>query len=173
MKLYKLRLIVFAAAVAGGLVACGSTAATATPVGTPTAAPVVTVAPATPTLVPTPTETPSPSSTLTAPPSALGLAGSWNGTWKDTSPDTSSGTFTVAFVQTSNNLTGTIVVKGTPCLTNGTVTGTLTGGSIRFGAVSGLVTITYDGTISGGTMQGTYAAPACGQAKGNWSATKA
>jgi hypothetical protein len=63
------------------------------------------------------------------------------------------------------------VVKGAACLANGIVTGTLTGSSISFGAVSGAVTITYSGTISGNTMQGTYDAPTCGNAKGNWSAT--
>jgi len=104
-------------------------------------------------------------------PTAFGLGGKWNGTWQDTSPDTSSGSFAVTFAQTDNNLSGTITVKGTPCLTSGTVTGTITGSTISFGAVSGQVRITYDGTISGGKMQGTYAAPACANAKGNWSAT--
>jgi hypothetical protein len=65
------------------------------------------------------------------------------------------------------------VVTGAGCLTNGTVTGTLNGSSITFGAVSGAVTITYSGAISGNTMQGTYDAPTCGNAKGNWSATTA
>jgi hypothetical protein len=103
---------------------------------------------------------------------ALGLGGPWSGTWQDTSPDTSSGTFAVTFTQTGNNLSGMITVKGTPCLTSGTVTGTITGGTISFGAVSGQVQITYDGSVSGTKMQGTYAAPACANAKGNWSATK-
>jgi hypothetical protein len=105
-------------------------------------------------------------------PSALGLAGVWNGTWQDTSPDTSSGTFAVTFTEAGSALSGTIAVKGTPCLTSGTVTGTITGSTISFGAVSGQVTITYDGSVSGSKMQGTYAAPACGNAKGNWSATQ-
>jgi hypothetical protein len=104
--------------------------------------------------------------------SALGLAGLWNGNWKDSSPDTSGGTFAVTFTQTGSNLSGTIAVKGAPCLTNGTVTGTITGSTISFGAVSGQVTITYNGSISGSGMQGTYDAPACGNAKGNWTAAK-
>ena len=62
-------------------------------------------------------------------------------------------------------------LQGTPCLTGGTVTGTITGGAISFGAVSGQVTVTYDGSVSGNKMQGTYAT-GCGNAKGNWAATK-
>jgi hypothetical protein len=37
--------------------------------------------------------------------------------------------------------------------------------------VSGQVRITYDGSVSGSSMKGTYSAPACGNAKGDWSAT--
>ncbi len=105
-------------------------------------------------------------------PSALGLNGPWNGTWQDTSPDTSNGSFAVTFVQAGNNLSGTITISGAGCITAGTVTGTVNGSTINFGAVSGQVQITYDGTVSGNKMQGTYSAPTCGNAKGNWSATQ-
>jgi len=111
--------------------------------------------------------TPAPSEA----PTAAGLAGVWNGTWQDTSPDTSSGTFAVTFTVVGNNLAGSIAVKGTPCLTSGTVTGMVNGSTISFGAVSGKVTITYDGSVSGSKMAGTYSAPTCGNAKGNWAAT--
>ena len=104
-------------------------------------------------------------------PTPLGLGGQWSGTWTDTSPDTSGGTFALTWTQTGNNLSGTITVAGAPCLTAGNVTGTINGSAISFGAVSGQVTITYTGTIAGTKMQGTYDAPTCGNAKGNWSAT--
>jgi hypothetical protein len=77
----------------------------------------------------------------------------------------------VTFTQNGAQLSGSINVTGAGCLTKGSVTGTLTGSSISFGAVSGAVTITYSGTITGNTMQGTYDAPSCGNVKGNWSAT--
>ncbi|MGD0121191.1 MAG: hypothetical protein ABSC46_01375 [Candidatus Limnocylindrales bacterium] len=172
MKHSLLRLIALTAALALLLAGCGTSGTTEVPTMAPGVA--VTVAPATPTSAPTPTTAPSPSNAPVASqaPSGLGLSGPWNGTWQDTSPDTSSGTFAVTFTQTGNNLSGTITVKGTPCLTSGAVTGTITGGTISFGAVSGNVTITYDGSVSGSKMQGTYAAPACGNAKGNWSATQ-
>jgi hypothetical protein len=88
-------------------------------------------------------------------------------------PDQVSGTFALTWTQSGNALTGTIVVKGTPCLSAATVSGTVNGSTISFGAVSGKNTVVYDGTISGSTMKGTYTAPAgCGDAKGTWQAAK-
>jgi hypothetical protein len=148
--------------------ACNSSIAT----GTPPAAtePPATVLAATATPVPTPT--PAPTDTPTPAATALGLGGQWTGTWRDTSPDTSSGSFSLTWVQTGNTLAGTITVKGTPCITGGTVTGTINGSAISFGAVSGQVKIAYDGSIAGSKMQGTYSAPSCANAKGNWTATQ-
>jgi hypothetical protein len=88
-------------------------------------------------------------------------------------PDQVAGTFTLTWTQNFNILTGNIVVKGTPCLTGATVSGSVSGSTITFGAVSGTHTVVYDGTVSGTTMKGTYTAPAaCVDAKGTWAATK-
>jgi len=106
-------------------------------------------------------------------PAVPGLAGTWDGTWKDTTPDQSTGTFALTWTQNGSALTGSIVVKGTPCVTGASVTGSVSGSSISFGVVSGQIKIAYDGTISGTTMKGTYAAPAaCADAKGSWEAVK-
>jgi hypothetical protein len=122
--------------------------------------------------VPTATQVPTSAATPTAAQTSAGLGSKWSGTWTDTSPDTSSGTFSLTWTQVGNNLTGTIAVHGTPCITSGTVTGTLNGTGITFGAVSGQVTITYTGSVSGTKMQGTYSAPTCGDATGNWTASQ-
>ncbi len=100
------------------------------------------------------------------------LTGTWTGTWQDQTPDTMSGTFTVTWVQKGATVAGTITVTGTPCITAGTVTGTLSGNKITFGAVQGIRTISYNGTVGKGTMSGTYDAPKCGEAQGVWTATK-
>ncbi len=123
---------------------------------------------------PAATATPAPS-VAPSPPAAGagGIAGSWNGTWQDKTVDQASGTFVVTLAQKGTALTGSIIVKGTPCLTSGTVTGAVNGSTINFGAVSGRVQITYSGSVIGTTMKGTYAASAmCGDAKGDWQATK-
>ena len=106
-------------------------------------------------------------------PAVPGLAGTWDGTWKNTTPDQSTGTFVLTWTQNGSALTGSIVVKGTPCVTGASITGSVSGSSISFGVVSGQIKIAYDGTISGTTMKGTYAAPAtCADAKGSWEAVK-
>jgi hypothetical protein len=88
-------------------------------------------------------------------------------------PDQVAGTFALTWTQSGSTLTGTILVKGTPCLTAATVSGSISGTTITFGAVSGTHTVVYDGTVSGTTMTGTYTAPAaCVDAKGTWTATK-
>jgi hypothetical protein len=147
--------------------ACSS-AATASPAATSQPAQTVIAATATPAAAATATLAPS------SAPTALGLGGKWSGTWTDTSPDSSSGTFSLTWAQTGSTLAGTIKVSGTPCLSGGTVTGTINGGTISFGAVSGQVKVTYDGSITGaGKMGGTYSASsACASAKGNWTATQ-
>ncbi len=174
MKPTTLRLLTLSVGLAVALGACGSSASTSPPA---TQAPqTVLAATATPAATPAPTavSTPAPAATPTpaATPAPAGLAGQWSGKWQDTSPDTGGGTFALTWTQSGNTLAGSITVHGAPCLTTGTVTGTLNGSAISFGAVSGQVKITYDGSYSGNTMQGTYSAPGCGNAKGNWSATK-
>ena len=125
---------------------------------------------------------PSPAASATALPSpapspsaatGTGIAGTWNGTWQDKTPDQAGGTFVVTLTQSGNALTGSIVVKGTPCLTSGTVTGAVNGNAISFGAVSGRIQIKYDGSITGSTMKGTYtASAACSDATGAWQAAR-
>jgi hypothetical protein len=99
------------------------------------------------------------------------LSGNWTGTWTDTSPDHSTGSFQLRWQEQGTALTGTIVVNGTRCLTNGTITGGLNGDTISFGAVAGQVVVTYTGKVSGTTMSGTYGT-ACGNAVGTWQASK-
>ena len=148
--------------------ACSS-AATASPAATQPAQTVL-AATATPAPAAVATDTLAPS----AAPTSAGLGGNWSGTWTDTSPDSSSGTFSLTWTQTGSTLAGTITIGGTGCLSGGTVTGTINGSKISFGAVSGQVTITYDGNITdAGKMGGTYSASSkCANAKGNWTATQ-
>jgi hypothetical protein len=130
--------------------------------------------PAQPSAAPTTTSSSIPSVPPASSASAsAGLGGSWTGTWQDVTPDQVAGTFTLTWTQSGNTLTGSIAVKGTPCLAAASVSGSVSGSTITFGAVSGAHTVVYDGTVSGTTMKGTYTAPAaCVDAKGNWTATK-
>lgn len=102
-----------------------------------------------------------------------GIDGRWNGTWTSTTSGGASGGFHIDFTQSGNQLTGAISIAGTPCITTGTITGSLSGNTISFGAVKGSQTIAYSGSVSGSSMSGDYTAPQCGNDKGTWTASKA
>jgi len=101
------------------------------------------------------------------------IQGPWDGTWTSTSSPGANGTFHIDFTQSGIQLTGSITITNTPCITTGIITGALAGNRITFGAVQGAQTIAYTGTIADASMSGTYAAPQCGNGIGNWHATKA
>ncbi len=148
------------------ITACGGSAATTTgsegKTGTATTPTSVIVTETTPTQPP-----PTPTQANTG-----GISGIWNGQWANQTPDTATGTFSVQLIQQGSTLTGNISIVGTPCLTGGSVTGTINGSAINFGVVEGQVTVNYTGTITGSnTMSGTYATN-CGNAYGDWQATK-
>lgn len=97
-----------------------------------------------------------------------GLTGAWSGTYQQTTPIADSGTFTINWQQSGSNLTGTINIPGAcnACPISATVNGT----SVAFGVVA-LGGITYNGTVSGNSMSGTYAT-ADSSTKGTWKASK-
>jgi hypothetical protein len=141
----------------------------ARPVGAATTAAAITP----PTTEPATTAATNTAAATTAPPvNGAGLTGTWNGTWTNTTPDHSTGTFRVSWVQAGSRLTGTITINGTPCLSGGTIDGTVAGGTISFGAVKGQVNVAFVGAVAGSTMGGTYST-GCGNAKGTWRAGKA
>jgi hypothetical protein len=89
------------------------------------------------------------------------LAGTWSGTYGGAF----SGTFTIHWRQTGSKLRGSIALsrpKGTY-----SITGSVSGSKIRFGAVG--AGATYTGSASGSSMSGSYKTA---QGGGSWSATK-
>lgn len=108
----------------------------------------------------------------TTSPTATGLTGAWPGEWQNTTPDASRGTFRIQWTQSGSALSGTITITGTPCLTGGSINGSLSGSALNFGVVTGQSQVSYTGTVSGNTMSGTYTT-SCGNAQGTWKATKA
>lgn len=86
------------------------------------------------------------------------LAGSWSGTW--VSANDATGGVTASFTQTQGVLSGTVEISGSPCITNGTIEGTVTGNNVAFGAVSGVDTINFTAQLGSDTMSGTFSVPA-------------
>lgn len=77
-------------------------------------------------------------------------------------------TFRVA----GSKLSGPIHINNSTCVRDGTVSGTLSGNRINFGAVHAAQQISFTGALSGDTMSGTYSAPSCGGDKGTWTAIR-
>ena len=94
--------------------------------------------------------------------------------WQNTNPDTATGTFTITWTQAGSNLSGTISINNSTCISAATISGHVSNGVITFGAVKGQESVSYSGATSGAnTLQGTYAAGStCGNATGNWAATR-
>ena len=105
-------------------------------------------------------------------PTGVTLAGTWTGSWESEAPGVS-GTFTMKIEQTGSGFTGTIAIADTPCVSNGSVIGSVDGDTINFGAVEAENEVAFSGSISGDSMSGTYQSPpACGSDSGTWKATR-
>jgi hypothetical protein len=107
--------------------------------------------------------TPASTPASTPPASSSSSDGALSGKWSGTYGGAYSGTFTLNWTESDSKLSGTIDLS-----TAGTssVTGTVDGGSIKFGTVGGPA-ITYTGSVSGSSMSGSYNTPGGG---GTWSA---
>ena len=125
---------------------------------------------------------PEPSTTTAAPTTAsppgsppggdVDLTGTWNGTYGI--GEQATGTFTVEFTQSGNQISGTIDIQGSPCVSHGDISGGLTGNQITFGAVEAEKSISFTGEVSGDHMSGDYSAPDCAPPNtGDWEADRA
>jgi hypothetical protein len=124
-----------------------------------------------PPLEPPPTPTPTSTSTPLGP-----LSGIWIGEWNNETPISGQGTFTIRWGQQGSDLFGTVAIVGSNCLSSGSITGTVIGTRLRFGAVerptAGGISIDYTGTVTGpDTLVGTYESD-CGPSRGTWTATR-
>jgi hypothetical protein len=94
------------------------------------------------------------------------------GTWAGTYSGSFSGSFTLTWQGSGSSLSGTIKISDfgdSPIPINGS----LHGNTISFGTV-GSQAITYDGSVSGASMSGSWKIVASGKTAGNgsWKATK-
>jgi hypothetical protein len=102
-----------------------------------------------------------------APSSAPAAAGPLTGTWNGQYGGSYQGTFVLHWHQKGSKLGGRIHISSPSG--NLAIHGSVAGGSIQFGTV-GSTAITYSGTVSGGSMSGTYKVG--GGQGGSWSASK-
>jgi hypothetical protein len=99
--------------------------------------------------------------------SAPAAAGPLTGTWNGQYGGSYQGTFVLHWHQKGSKLGGRIHISNPS--SSLAIHGSVAGGSIQFGTV-GSYEITYTGTVSGGSMSGSYKVG--GSQGGNWSASK-
>ena len=110
----------------------------------------------------------APAATTSLAPASVDLSGTWSGQYSGTPY---AGNFTLDWTQTGSSLQGSIQVSD-PAGDHYSISGTVTGSSIQFGAVGG---VTYTGTVSGDSMSGTWSIPGLSGGSlggGSWNATK-
>jgi hypothetical protein len=78
-------------------------------------------------------------------------------------------------VQSGDSFSGFVEITNTDC-SNGPVEGTLDGSRLDFGWILTPEPVQFEGTVSGSSMSGTWAALACSDSSisltGTWEATK-
>ena len=101
------------------------------------------------------------------------VTGTWSGSWVS-SGGGYSGNVTITLVQNGTSLSGTASVTGSPCLTSGSVSGTVSGNKVAYGVVSGQSTIEFNTTYASDTISGTYSITAgnCAGEAGTCSITR-
>lgn len=120
------------------------------------------------------TATTAPTTSQSGQPTDEQISGIWRGTSaSDDQPERTISTFTVDFSQDGNTLNGPItMING--CISEGTVSGTLSGQTIEFGLIEN-TGIEFTGTVSGDSMSGSWKTqPPCtpDNDTGTWQATR-
>jgi hypothetical protein len=108
----------------------------------------------------------SDSSTLPGAASGLDVSGTWNATWTS-SRSGQMGQGTMRLTQSASGVTGTALVQGSPCFDNGDVTGSLSGDELSGAMTAGGASVTFDTTVTGSQMSGTYDAVSAGACTGD------
>jgi hypothetical protein len=105
------------------------------------------------------------SSTPSGPSNNVDVSGTWTATWTSVSGQVGHGS--LQLVQDGSSISGTALVQNSPCLANGDVSGSVAGDELSGAMTAGGASITFDTTVDGSQMSGTYDAVAAGACTGD------
>ena len=105
------------------------------------------------------------SSTPPGPSNGVDVSGAWTATWTSVSGQVGHGS--MQLVQDGSSVSGTTLVQNSPCLANGDVSGSVAGDQLSGAMTAGGTSITFDSTIDGSQMSGTYDAVSAGACTGD------
>jgi hypothetical protein len=106
-------------------------------------------------------------STIGSPGGTTGVdvSGTWTATWTSRSGQVGQGT--MQLTQSAGGVTGTALVTGSPCFANGDVSGSVDGDQLTGAMTAGGASVTFDTTVTGAQMSGTYDAVSAGACTGD------
>ena len=90
-----------------------------------------------------------------APATTVDITGTWSGSWAS-SNGINNGNISAVLTQSGTSVIGTLSITGSPCISNGSVSGTVSGNNVSFGIISGSDTVEYNATYTSTSMSGTY-----------------
>jgi hypothetical protein len=102
------------------------------------------------------------------------ITGTWSGDWERTAPIPGNGTMDLELTNDGGDLSGTITVTGSACMTSHDVTGTLDGDDVTFAVSDGGITASYEGSVDGTDLSGTMTVtcPDVGTGTGTWTVSQ-
>jgi hypothetical protein len=105
------------------------------------------------------------------PPKRKGLHELWAGSWVNTGYG-SSGTFEMDVHRSAAEMTGSIAIYNSDCVTHGQLNATVDGDQVQFGAIQAGHGITFQGQVKGDQVAGLWSIDeGCGGWTGTWQAT--
>ncbi len=87
--------------------------------------------------------------------SGIDITGTWEGTWAS-SNQIDDGSLTASFTQSGTSFEGTISITNSPCISTGSVSGSISGNDISFGVVAGTDKTLFTATVTSNSMSGKY-----------------
>lgn len=86
------------------------------------------------------------------------ITGNWSGDWKSSS-GIKRGIISIDLTQSGISVNGTASISGFPCMTDGNISGSLSGRNITFDivSVSGTDIVSYSGKVTSPAINGSYA----------------
>lgn len=102
------------------------------------------------------------------------MSGNWSGSWVSGN-GMERGNLSMSLMQKGANLSGTVIIDGSPCFSAGNISGIVNKNNMASAILSGSLRIDFNGTMVGNNMNGSYAVingGACTRDSGTWMVLK-
>ena len=105
---------------------------------------------------------------------SVDMSGNWSGSWISGN-GIERGNLSMSLIQNESNLSGTVIINGSPCFSAGNISGIVSRNNMASAILSGDLRIDFSGTMVGNNINGSYAVingGACTGDSGTWMVSK-